>query len=328
MECGFVAGGRPKRPTGRRRLLLFLPSGRCGSPGGRGVPARHCLSALPGALGALRPRAPAARGGASRASPLLLLLLVPSPRLAAAASPLRPLAERERSRPGPSVPPAGRGGAGRCLRGLAPGVASAAGLLHLCRGRVAPVASSRRGFTTQQAEITVSALVKITDANMDIVYKDMVTKMQQEITVQQIMSQIANVKKDMVILEKSEFSALRAENEKINLELHRLKQQIMDEVVKVRTDTKLEFNLEKSRVKELYSLNERKLLEMRTEMVALHAQQDRAVTQTDRKIDTEVAGLKTMLESHKLDNIKYLAVGFVTLSGGGQSVGDPAQLDQ
>jgi len=57
----------------------------------------------------------------------------------------------------------------------------------------------------------------------------------------------------------------------------------------------------------LYSLNERKLLEMRTEMVALHAQQDRAVTQTDRKIDTEVTGLKTMLESHKLDNIKYLA---------------------
>lgn len=37
----------------------------------------------------------------------------------------------------------------------------------------------RLGFTTQQAEITVSALVKITDANMDIVYKDMVTKMQQ-----------------------------------------------------------------------------------------------------------------------------------------------------
>ncbi|XP_027460209.1 mitochondrial calcium uniporter regulator 1-like [Zalophus californianus] len=163
------------------------------------------------------------------------------------------------------------------------------------------------GFSTRQAEITVSALVKITDANMDIIYKDMVTKMQQEITVQQIMSQIANVKKDMIILEKSEFSVLRAENEKINVELHRLKQQIMDEVVKVRTDTKLDFNLEKSRVKELYSLNERKLLEMRTEMVALHAQQDRAVSQTDRKIDTEVAGLRTMLESHKLSNIKYLA---------------------
>uniref|UniRef100_A0A8C5YCU3 Mitochondrial calcium uniporter regulator 1 n=1 Tax=Microcebus murinus TaxID=30608 RepID=A0A8C5YCU3_MICMU len=168
------------------------------------------------------------------------------------------------------------------------------------------------GFTTQQAEIIVSALVKIMEANVDVVYKDMVTKMQQGITLQQIMSQIANVKKDMIILEKSEFSALRAENEKIKLELHQLKQQVMDEVIKVPTDTKLDFNLEKSRVKELYSMNERKLLELRTETMALHAQQDRALTQTDRKIETEAAGLKTMLELHKLDNIKYLAGSIFT----------------
>ncbi|XP_036204688.1 mitochondrial calcium uniporter regulator 1 isoform X2 [Myotis myotis] len=319
MDGGSVSREGPKRPPDRRRLLLFLLAGRCGSPGG--VPARRCLSALAEGLEALGPRAPAARV-ASRASALYLLVQVPVPRLAAAA-PRRPRGDRERSRLGPSAPPAGRCCAWRCQPGLVPGVACAAGPLHLCHGRVPALASARRelslsagclqlehkrrdftsagsrklyfdthalvclfeenGFTTQQAEIIVSALVKITEANMDIVYKDMVTKMQQEITLQQIMSQISNVKKDMIILEKSEFSALRAENEKIKLELHQLKQQIM------------------------YSLNERKLLEMRTEMVALHAQQDRAVTQTDRKIDTEVAGLKTMLESHKLDNIKYLA---------------------
>jgi hypothetical protein len=163
------------------------------------------------------------------------------------------------------------------------------------------------GFTTQQAETIVSALVNIMDANMDTICKDMVTKVQQEITLQQIMSKIANVKKDMIILEKSEFSILRAENEKIKLELDQLKQQVMDEVFKARTDTKLDFNLEKSRVKELYSLNEKKLLGLKTEIVELHAQQDRALTQTDRKIETEVAGLKTMLEVHKLDTIKYLA---------------------
>lgn len=161
------------------------------------------------------------------------------------------------------------------------------------------------GFTTQQAEIPVSALVKIMDTNMDIVYKDMVTRMQQEIAVQQIMSQTTDVKKD-IILEKSEFSAFRAENEKINLEPHQLKQ-VMDEVIKVQIDTKLDFDLEKSTVRELYSLNERKLLGMRTEMVSLHAQQDQAVAQTNRKIDTKVTGLKTMLGSHKLDNTKYLA---------------------
>uniref|UniRef100_A0A8D1CAD2 Mitochondrial calcium uniporter regulator 1 n=1 Tax=Sus scrofa TaxID=9823 RepID=A0A8D1CAD2_PIG len=401
MDCGSVAGEKPKRLPGRRRLLLFLAAGRGGSPGGRGVPARRLVPTLPGGLGALRPRGPAARASASRASPLFLVLLVPFPRLAAA-GPRRPLANWERWRAGPSSPPAGRGGAWRWQPGLAPRVACAAGALHLCLRRVAALASSRRGegragaagaglcapeggsaevagllpaagtkvcrappfwsalswapsaerirvsraagagcraqllmecgagelslsagslqlegkrreftssgsrklyfdthalvclleengFTTRQAEIIVSALVKITETNMDVVYKDMVTKMQQEITLQQLMAQIANVKKDMIILEKSEFSALRSENEKIKLELHRLKQQVMDEVIKVRTETKLDFNLEKSRVKEL------------------HAQQDRAITQTDRKIDTEVAGLKTMLESHKLDNIKYLA---------------------
>ncbi|XP_057555613.1 mitochondrial calcium uniporter regulator 1 isoform X2 [Hippopotamus amphibius kiboko] len=307
MDCGSVAAERAERPPGRRRLLLLLAAGRGGGPGGRSVPARRLPPALPGGLGALRPCAPVARGGAYRASPRLLLLLAPSPRLAAAFAPRRPLAERERERAGPSAAPSWRSGAWRCLPGLAPGAACAAGALHPCLGPAAALASCRRGFTTQQAEIIVSALVKIMETNMDIVYKDMVTKMQQEITLQQIMSQIANVKKDMVILEKSEFSALRSENEKIKLELHRLKQQVMDEAIKVQTDTKLDFNLEKSRVKELYSLNERKLLEIKTEMVSLHAQQDRAITQTDRKIDTEVAGLKTMLESHKLDNIKYLA---------------------
>nr|XP_021521012.1 mitochondrial calcium uniporter regulator 1 [Aotus nancymaae] len=352
MDCCSLGRQRTGSPPGRRRLLLFLPAGRRGGrPGGPGTSARRYLSALPGGLGALRPRPPAARCGVSRASPLLLLLLVPSRRLAAA-TPRRPLWDWERSRLGYAAPPAGRSGVWRCPPGLTPGVAAAVGALPPCRGPALALASCRRelslsagclqlerkrrdftssgsrklyfdthalvcllednGFATQQAEIIVSALVKILEANMDIVYKDMVTKMQQEITLQQIMSQIANVKKDMIILEKSEFSALRAENEKIKLELHQLKQQVMDEVIKVRTDTKLDFNLEKSRVKELYSLNEKKLLELRTEIVALHAQQDRALTQTDRKIETEVAGLKTMLESHKLDNIKYLAGSIFT----------------
>ncbi|KAG8571823.1 hypothetical protein GDO81_011791 [Engystomops pustulosus] len=129
----------------------------------------------------------------------------------------------------------------------------------------------------------------------------------EEISLQQVMSHIASAKKDMIILEKSEFSALRTENEKLKSELEQLKKQLTDEITKARANNKLDFNLEKSRVKEMYTDNERKLLELRTEIVEMHSQQDRAQTQTKRKIDTEVAGLKTMLESHKLDSIKYLA---------------------
>ncbi|KAM7122437.1 mitochondrial calcium uniporter regulator 1 isoform 2-T2 [Ciconia maguari] len=107
------------------------------------------------------------------------------------------------------------------------------------------------GFTTQQSEVIVSALVKIMNTNLDMIYKDMVTKVQQEIALQQVMSHIGGVKKDMIILEKSEFSALRSENEKIKLELQQIKKQVMDEITKVCADNKLNLNLEKSRVKEL-----------------------------------------------------------------------------
>lgn len=148
MDGGSVSREGPKRPPDRRRLLLFLLAGRCGSPGG--VPARRCLSALAEGLEALGPRAPAARV-ASSASALFLLVPVPVPRLAAAA-PRRPLGDRERSCLGPSAPPAGRCCAWRCQPGLVPGVACAAGPLHLCHGRVPALASARRGRVRRSEE--------------------------------------------------------------------------------------------------------------------------------------------------------------------------------
>ncbi|XP_064186855.1 mitochondrial calcium uniporter regulator 1 [Anguilla rostrata] len=163
------------------------------------------------------------------------------------------------------------------------------------------------GFSTQQAEVIVNALMRITNSNMDVIYQDMVTKVQQEIMLQRVMSQIAAVKKDMIILEKSEFSALLTENEKVKIELLQLKMQLADVMNKVRSDNLLDMNLEKSRVKEMKAENERRILESRTEMMEMNSEQERHLTQTNMKIDTEVAGLKTMLESHKLDTIKYLA---------------------
>uniref|UniRef100_A0A087Y1J2 Mitochondrial calcium uniporter regulator 1 n=1 Tax=Poecilia formosa TaxID=48698 RepID=A0A087Y1J2_POEFO len=164
------------------------------------------------------------------------------------------------------------------------------------------------GFSSQQAEVLVKVLIGTTNSNMDLVYTDMVTKVQQqEIMLQQVMSKIAAVKKDMIILEKSEFSTLLTENEKLKIQLLQLKVQLADVMNKVRSDNILDLNLEKSRAKELKAQHDKKLLETRTEILEMTVEQDRHLTQTNMKIDTEVAGLKTMLESHKLDTIKYLA---------------------
>uniref|UniRef100_A0A7N4PE23 Mitochondrial calcium uniporter regulator 1 n=1 Tax=Sarcophilus harrisii TaxID=9305 RepID=A0A7N4PE23_SARHA len=338
-----VAGTGPNgRPKARRRLLrLLLPGRRWGTYGGGCFRSLRWLSAFPAGVRGLPSGFSVGLGSLSRASPLLFLFLVPSPRLVATATPRRHLGDWERSRrrpsetigsrspaeeparlpppaaaaPEPHSPGTGLGGGGRVRWPVSCLVPGGAGPLHPCsflvwapsrrdlcisarsqqEAKKLPWFSSgnkklyfdthavvrlleEKGFTTQQAEIIVSALVKIMNNNMEVVSKDMVTKVHQ----------------------------------KLILELQQLKQRMMDEILKVRADNKLDFNLEKSRVKELYALNERKLLEVRSEVLTLQAQQLRALTQTERKIDTEVAGLKTMLESHKLDNIKYLAGSIFT----------------
>ncbi|XP_048388081.1 coiled-coil domain-containing protein 90B, mitochondrial isoform X2 [Stegostoma tigrinum] len=145
------------------------------------------------------------------------------------------------------------------------------------------------GFRKEQAEAVVTILANLTSASMDSTYQDMVTKAQQEIMLQQIMAHLDSIRKDMVILEKSEFSNLRMENEKIKIELEHLKLQLLDEIKKIRSDTKLDMNLEKSRIMDTNS------------------DTDRAITETNKKIDTDVASLKTMLESLKLETMRYLA---------------------
>uniref|UniRef100_A0A4W5MRM7 Coiled-coil domain containing 90B n=1 Tax=Hucho hucho TaxID=62062 RepID=A0A4W5MRM7_9TELE len=145
------------------------------------------------------------------------------------------------------------------------------------------------GFEKRQAEIIVAALVNLTTANMDIVYKDMVTGAHQEIALQQIMAHLDSIRKDMVILEKSEFANLRSENAKMKTELDQIRNRLMEESKKVRAEAKLDINLERSRVTDMNAVIDHETME------------------TTKKIDLEVASLKTLLESLKLETIRYLA---------------------
>ncbi|NWH77429.1 CC90B protein, partial [Piaya cayana] len=173
------------------------------------------------------------------------------------------------------------------------------------------------GFQKEQAETIVSALITLSNVSLDTIYKDMVTQAQQEITLQQIMAHLDSIRKDMVILEKSEFANLRAENEKMKIELDQVKQQLMNETGKIRSDSKLDINLERSRVTEMFTDQERKLMEATTEfhkkanicclLMFQDTRTNSAISEISNKIDTEIASLKTLMESNKLDTIRYLA---------------------
>ncbi|CAN9501257.1 unnamed protein product [Ophioblennius macclurei] len=163
------------------------------------------------------------------------------------------------------------------------------------------------GLEKQQAELIVSALVTLTTANMDIVYKDMVTKAHQEIALQQIMAHLDAIRKDMVILEKSEFANLRSENTKMKRELEQLQNRLKEESLKVRAETKLDINLERSRVSDMFTDQERKLMEATSEFHHKKADLENDNMEINRKIDLQVASLKTLLESLKLETVRYLA---------------------
>ncbi|XP_071888926.1 coiled-coil domain-containing protein 90B, mitochondrial isoform X2 [Anas platyrhynchos] len=126
----------------------------------------------------------------------------------------------------------------------------------------------------------------------------MVTQAQQEITLQQIMAHLDSIRKDMVILEKSEFANLRAENE--------------NETGKIRADSKLDINLERSRVTDMFTDQERKLMEATTEFHKKDSSTNSVISEISNKIDTEIASLKTLMESNKLDTIRYLAASVFT----------------
>uniref|UniRef100_A0A8I6A1V3 Coiled-coil domain containing 90B n=1 Tax=Rattus norvegicus TaxID=10116 RepID=A0A8I6A1V3_RAT len=154
------------------------------------------------------------------------------------------------------------------------------------------------GFDKGQAQTIVSVLSTLSNVSLDTVYKEMVTKAQQEITIQQLMAHLDSIRKDMVILEKSEFANLRAENE--------------NETSRIRADNRLDINLERSRVTDMFTDQEKQLMEATNEFTKKDMQTKSIISETSNKIDTEIASLKTLMESSKLETIRYLAASVFT----------------
>ncbi|XP_059156076.1 mitochondrial calcium uniporter regulator 1-like [Physella acuta] len=154
-----------------------------------------------------------------------------------------------------------------------------------------------KGFTREQAEGCAECLVEIISTTLDHQGRHMVSKPQQEIAVQQLMSEIVSVKKDMTLLQKSEFSSLKTETEKMSIELSQVQGHIKDEIVKLKGQFSLDINLERGRAIEAHAENEKKL------------------QQLHNKIETEIANLKTIYEVYRNDVFKY-AGGTVIAVGG------------
>ena len=147
----------------------------------------------------------------------------------------------------------------------------------------------KSGFTLEQSEVLTGLLHNIIQAHSDALHKSTVTKAQQEIFSQQVLGHVAALKKDMVILEKSEFGALRAESDKMKIELTNSQNAAKDSLSKLQSLMRLDINLEKSR-------SQGEVQEMRSHIMQVQA-----------SIDKHVAELNTTFEKYRNDIMKFSA---------------------
>ncbi|CAO3663882.1 unnamed protein product [Umbelopsis vinacea] len=152
------------------------------------------------------------------------------------------------------------------------------------------------GFTLEQSEAIMSNLREVIDESMLNLSKVMVTKAEQEKTVYTYKVDFASLKSEIQLLEKNDFSMMKAENERLQGEIEKLRQKLREEITRTQANVRLDLNLEKGRIRDEASAQEIKIKE------------------TDTRIESEIAGLRTQMEAIKFQILQYM-VGTITGAG-------------
>ncbi|KAL9551365.1 hypothetical protein MBANPS3_004297 [Mucor bainieri] len=162
-------------------------------------------------------------------------------------------------------------------------------------------------FTRQQSESIMKALRKVIGESMTELTKPMVTRAEQEKdyvmnshmdhqAIYMYKVDFAHLKSEIQLLEKNDFSIMKAENERLQAQVEKLRQRLKEEIVRAQANVRLDLNLEKGRVRDEASGQEIKMKE------------------TDTRIESEIAGLRTQMEAIKFQILQYL-VGTITGAG-------------
>lgn len=86
----------------------------------------------------------------------------------------------------------------------------------------------------------------------------------------------------MQLMEKNDLAMLRAENDRLISDIEKLKQRLREEITRTQAGVRLDLNLEKGRMREESSRQELKIKEV------------------DTRIEQEIAGLRTAIQTSKV----------------------------
>ncbi|KAJ1679536.1 Protein fmp32, mitochondrial [Spiromyces aspiralis] len=125
---------------------------------------------------------------------------------------------------------------------------------------------------------------------------NVVTKSEQEKNMYKYKVDFAQLKSEIQMMEKTDFSIMKAENERLKSEVDKLKQQLREEITRTQSGVRLDMSLEKGRNRDEHSAQEIKIRE------------------TGAKIEREIGALRTQMESIKFQILQYM-LGTITGTG-------------
>ncbi|KAH3679216.1 hypothetical protein WICPIJ_008685 [Wickerhamomyces pijperi] len=150
------------------------------------------------------------------------------------------------------------------------------------------IALQREGFTPTQSEGVVRIVSKAFNEGIKSVSSQLVTKETLSKMTYQQKVDFTKLRGELQTMDRSEFTTVQTENERIRSDLEKLKTKIKEEITKTSAGVRLDLNLEKGRIREEGSQHE------------LH------ISEIDTRIDQEVANMKMQIDSVKTQVMQWL----------------------
>ncbi|KAJ2475200.1 Protein fmp32, mitochondrial [Coemansia sp. RSA 2052] len=152
------------------------------------------------------------------------------------------------------------------------------------------------GFTPSQCTAIVTSVTSVLNTSTSTILSTLVTKAEQDRTLYMYKVDFAQLKSEMQMLEKTDLGMMKAENERLQGEVNKLKQRLREEVTRTQAGVRLDMSLEKGRARDEQAQHEIKIRE------------------TDARIEQEISVLRTQMESIKFSILQYM-VGTITGTG-------------
>ncbi|KAJ2654784.1 Protein fmp32, mitochondrial [Coemansia sp. RSA 1200] len=153
-----------------------------------------------------------------------------------------------------------------------------------------------QGFSKQQSEAIVVSVTDVLQESTHSILSNIVTKAEQDKTLYMYKVDFAQLKSEIQMMEKTDFSMMKAENERLQGEVNKLKQKLREEITRTQAGVRLDMSLEKGRARDEQAVHEIKIRE------------------TDAKIEQEISALRTQMESIKFSILQYM-IGTITGTG-------------